>query len=93
MSCPYGVGDTVGIPAAGGICGVVERREPLGSGWQLWVRLPNGNTISVSCASVGPCLQPLDQAEKGNLCGELLPTGGTCRRVVRGGGRCYLHRN
>lgn len=53
--CRFDEGDSVSIPAFGGICAEVLRKEQLGNGWQLWVRLPSGQELSVSCTSVGPC--------------------------------------
>lgn len=55
--CDFDRGDFVSIPAFGGICAEVIRKEPLGTGFQLWVRLSSGQELSVSCSSVGPCNQ------------------------------------
>lgn len=65
--CRFGAGDFVAIPAFGGTCAEVLSKHPLGSGWQLWVRLPSGNEISVSCESVGPCLQRASAAQAGDV--------------------------
>ena len=53
--CNFDRGDFVSIPAFGGVCAEVIRKEPLGTGFQLWVRLSSGQELSVSCSSVGPC--------------------------------------
>jgi hypothetical protein len=92
MSCSWEIDDRVGIDGVVG-CGVVTRKVPLGGGWLLTVRLESGQVMTVDCDSVGPCAGgAVFSVQASSLCGARLPSGGTCRRRVSGGGRCFQHR-
>jgi hypothetical protein len=93
--CPFGVGDRVG---RAGLCGTVVAASP---GGILVVDLDGGGQVEWPCdSSVGPCQPALHLPTAAAAvaagvvrCGAPLVGGGSCRRRVAGGGRCYQHRD
>lgn len=82
--CGFDIEDKV---AVGALCGTVVDKKPLGDGWILKVRLPNGQTVPLNCADARPC------RENRVVCGAPTRSGRSCRRVVSDAGeRCYQHK-
>jgi len=84
MSCAFGIGSRVRV---GNVCGTVVDANDFGNDVRLAILLPGGaEPIQRLCSTVGPC----DKAASAP-CGRETVSGGLCKRIVAGRGRCYQH--